>query len=130
MRRLLKLKVLTMIALLNCSTSWCQSNDVDTLSSTGVLDSNDSTVTVPISVIKQANVKLIELKYEKEINSELRNIILNDSVIIKGLKQNEEFYKALATNREKELKKVKVQRKLLSYFGIVASVVAIVFAVK
>ena len=31
---------------------------------------------------------------------------------------------------KKELKKVKVQRKLLSYFGIVASVVAIVFAVK
>lgn len=119
-----------MIALLNCSTSWCQSNDVDTLSSTGVLDSNDSTVIVPISVIKQANVKLIELKYEKEINSELRNIIINDSVIIEGLKQNEEFYKALATNKEKELKKVKLQRKLLSYFGIAASVVAIVFAVK
>lgn len=119
-----------MIALLNCSTSWCQSEINDSLSSTGVRDSMDSLVTIPVSVLKQANMKLVELKYEKAINFELTNIIKNDSNIIQGLKQNEEFYKALASDKDKEIKRIKRQKKLLGCFGLLASVAAIVFAVK
>lgn len=124
------MQLLTMIVLLNCSTSWCQSEIIDSLSSTGVRDSVDSLVTIPVSVLKQANMKLVELKYEKAINFELTNIIKNDSNIIQGLKQNEEFYKALASDKDKEIKRIKRQKKLLGCFGLLASVAAIVFAVK
>lgn len=119
-----------MIVLLNCSTSWCQNSVNDSLSSTGVVVQTDSLVSIPVSVLKQANAKLIELKYEKEINNELRQVIINDSVIIKGLKQNTDFYKALAESKAKEAKKYRRQRNLFGCIGLLASVCAIVFAVK
>lgn len=48
--------------------------------STGGLG-NDS-VKVAISDIRKANVKLVQLKYEQEINASLKEIIHNDSIII------------------------------------------------
>ena len=89
-----------MIVLLSYSTSWCQNNDV--IPSTGGLQQRDSLVLVPISTIKVANSKMIELKYEKEINTGLREIITNDSVIINTLEQNVKAVETKATKYKKE----------------------------
>ena len=57
-----------MILLLwTCSTSWCQSNLADSIPLTGKEMQTDS-VLVPISALRVANAKMIELQYEKEIN--------------------------------------------------------------
>lgn len=71
-----------MIALSNYSISWCQS---DAISSTGEL--TDS-VLISYKDIKIVNSKLIELKYEKEINDSLNVIISNDNKIIKEYTNN------------------------------------------
>lgn len=68
------------LLVLNYSISWCQ-NDI---LSTGVLNKNDS-VLVSIPAIKIANAKMLELKYQKEINNELNNVIKQDSIIINDL---------------------------------------------
>lgn len=71
-----------MIALSNYSISWCQS---DVILSTGEL--TDS-VLISYKDIKIVNSKLIELKYEKEINDSLNIIISNDNKIIKEYTNN------------------------------------------
>ena len=81
-------------------------------------------------MLKRANAKLVELKYEKQINEELRKVVVNDSVIIKGLKQNTDFYKALSEAKTKEAKKYKRQRNILGCIGLLASVLAIIFTIK
>ena len=45
---------------------------------------------------------MIELKYEKEINTGLREIITNDSVIINTLKQNVKAVETKANRYKKE----------------------------
>lgn len=65
-----------MILLLSCSKSWCQNNT--SISSIGRQDS----VLVAYDDLRKANAKMIELKYEKEINDSLRSVINNDKVII------------------------------------------------
>lgn len=49
-----------------------------------MLNKNDS-VLVSIPAIKIANAKMLELKYQKEINNELNNVIKQDSIIINDL---------------------------------------------
>ncbi len=51
-------------------------------SSTGRLDS----VYISINDIKLANSKLIQLEYEQKINNSLKEIIKNDSLIIKKIR--------------------------------------------
>lgn len=69
------------IVLLSYSTSW--SRNEYCISLTGVEQQTlEDSVLVPISALKQANAKMIELKYEKEINTNLRQVIANDSIII------------------------------------------------
>lgn len=65
---------------LSYSTSWCQDN----ISSTGEFNKTDS-VLISLSAIKIANIKMIELEYEKQINTELNNAIKQDSIIIDNL---------------------------------------------
>ena len=81
MQKLLKFKLLIMIALLSYSTSWCQSNVSH--SSTGEQYGKSDSVLISYDDIKVVNAKLIQLKYEKEINDSLRVIIKNDDKIIK-----------------------------------------------
>ena len=70
-----------MIVLSSYSISWSRNNIIH--SSTGdVKPFVEDSVLVPISALKQANAKMIELKYEKEINTSLKQIIANDSIII------------------------------------------------
>ena len=97
--------------LLSYSISWCQN---DTIPSTGVVEQDS--VVIPISAIKVANAKMIELKCQKEENENLRQIIKVDSVLIDALENNilaciyekeqqEEYY-------ENTIHKLKKQRNI------------------
>ena len=97
-----------MIVLSSYSTSWCQNSIIV---STGVVEQSDTLIQVPISAIKIANSKMVELKYEKEINRNLREIVANDSVVIKGL-QNNVLYEQCKS------KKYKKQRNIVGGTGI------------
>lgn len=103
-----------MIALLfSCSLSWCQisiddPDDYD-IPFTGVVEQTDS-VLIPIGALKIANAKMVELEYEKEINSELRNIIENDSILINDLSSNLD---ACEINANNKVNKIKRQRNIL-----------------
>lgn len=114
-----------MIVLLSYSTSWCQNND--TIPSTGVEteinNSTDSCVLIPISALKVANAKMIELNYEKEINNSLRSIIVNDSIIIDNL-QNIVINSEIA--HKKEVKKLKRQRNIIGGSSVVAIILLII----
>ena len=68
-----------MIVLLSCSINLSGSNPY--IPSTGELVNQDS-VNVSIDDLRIVNSKLVELKYEKEANKILRNIVHNDSCII------------------------------------------------
>lgn len=68
-----------MIVLLSCSIN-LYANDYH-ISSTGELEQKDS-VYISYDDIRNINSKLIELKYEKEINNNLKSIIVNDNSII------------------------------------------------
>ena len=70
-----------MIALLSYSTSWCQSNV--SISSTGEQCGKSDSVLISYDDIRIVNSKLIQLKYEKEINDSLKVIINNDDKINK-----------------------------------------------
>ena len=86
-----------MTVLLACSTISSSSNYSS--SSTGGLG-NDS-VKVAISDIRKANAKLVQLKYEQEINASLKEIIYNDSIVI----YNKNVDNKTLTNQVKKLKK-------------------------
>lgn len=105
-----------MIVLLSYSTSWCQ-NKV-TIPFTGVVEQGDTLVEVPISTIKIANSKMVEFKYQKEINANLRQLLANDSIIISGLKNNVLYEQ----NKAKEYKK---QRNIAGGAGIGVLLIAI-----
>ena len=72
-----------MIVLLSCSMNSLGSDAQH--SSTGGLEQDSITqdsVLIAYSDLRKVNSKLIELKYEKEINNELRKIVKNDSIVI------------------------------------------------
>lgn len=121
------------IALLSCSTSWCQNRvskggvEPDTIPSTGGLEQTDTVVSIPISYIKIANSKMVELKYEKEINKSLRQVISNDSLIIDGI--NTELDNCL---RESDIKvrQIKKERNIFIGTTIASVIVTILLLVK
>ena len=86
-----------MTVLLACSTISSSRNYSS--SSTGGLG-NDS-VKVAISDLRKANAKLVQLKYEQEINASLKEIIYNDSIVI----SNKNIDNKTLTNQVKKLKK-------------------------
>lgn len=85
---------------------------------TGVLEQGDTLIEVPISTIKIANSKMVELKYQKEINSNLKQVVVNDSIIISGLKNNLLY-------EQNTVKKYKKQRNIAGGAGIGALLLAI-----
>ena len=87
-----------MIVLLSCSIN---SSSKSLTSSTGRIEQDS--VTIAISDIRKANAKLIELSYEKDINKNLRQIIINDSVLAEQARQR---YILL----DRSCKKIKKQR--------------------
>lgn len=106
-----------MIALLSYSTSWCQNNV--SLSSTGEQCSKSDSVLISYDDIRVVNAKLIQLKYEKEINDSLRVIIKNDNKIIKEYNNN---IKSLNTNINKAIK----QRNIIGLGGLII-ITALIF---
>ena len=106
-----------MIALLSYSTSWCQSNV--SRSSTGEQCGKSDSVLISYDDIRVVNAKLIQLKYEKEINDSLRVIIKNDYKIIKEYNNN---IKNLNTNINKAIK----QRNIIGLGGLII-ITALIF---
>lgn len=102
-----------MIVLLSCSTSWCQ-NDNATISSTGELTASPDSVLIAFDDLRKANAKMVELKYEKEINDSLRSIIKNDDIIMREYSRNVNALK-------KQVKQTKRQRNLAIGGGVLAT---------
>jgi hypothetical protein len=102
-----------MIVLLSCSTSWCQ-NDNATISSTGELTATPDSVLIAFDDLRKANAKMVELKYQKEINDSLRSIIKNDDIIMREYSRNVDALK-------KQVKQVKRQRNLAIGGGVLAT---------
>lgn len=102
-----------MIVLLSCSTSWCQ-NDNATISSTGELTASPDSVLIAFDDLRKANAKMVELKYEKEINDSLRSIIKNDDIIMREYSRNVDALK-------KQVKQTKRQRNIAIGGGVLAT---------
>ena len=80
--KLLKVLSLGIVLLFNCFISWSQSGD-NVVPSTGEVKGSDTIVNVPISIIKEANIKLLERKYYIAISEQQDSIInLKTSYII------------------------------------------------
>ena len=90
-----------MIVLLSYSSSWSEDNAHPSFTGEVTQDS----VLVAVDDLRAANVKMIELRYEKEINNSLKEIIKNDSVAIVALREDNNIAAA-------EAKKYKRQRNV------------------
>lgn len=81
--------LLMIVLLLNCFTSLLKANNIDDLSTGEIIQNDTVAVTVPINIIRKANIKLNERLILKEIvynqNLEINEFkqlnILNDSTI-------------------------------------------------
>ena len=107
-----------MIVLLSCSIN---SLSKPLTSSTGRIEQDS--VTIAISDIRKANAKLIELSYEKDINKNLRQIIVNDSVLAEQARQR---YILL----DRSCKKIKKQRNIAYCSSGVAIILLILSLLK
>nr|DAM74648.1 MAG TPA: hypothetical protein [Crassvirales sp.] len=105
-----------MIVLLSCSISLSGSNQY--IPSTGELVNQDS-VNVSINDLRIVNSKLVELKYEKEANKILRNIVYNDSCIIDD---NNKTINQLKT----KVNKVTKQRNVIGVAGAASIILFII----
>ena len=114
MQKLLRSVLLITIVLLSCSTNWCQ-NDNATILSTGELTASPDSVFIAFDDLRKANAKMVELKYEKEINDSLRSIIKNDDIIMREYSSNVDALK-------KQITQVKKQCNLAVGGGLLATI--------
>ena len=77
-------------------------------------------IKVAIDDLRKANTKLIELSYEKNINKNLRQIIVNDSILAEQARQR---YILL----DRSCKKVTRQRNV-AYCGVGATIVLLILS--
>ena len=93
---------------------------------------SDSAV-VSIEALKTANAKMIELQYEKEINTNLKNIIKNDSIINYELKEScIEYYNTalkLEDRYQKDTEKLKKQRNVLGSTSVGLLIITIILLI-
>ena len=101
MQKLLRSVLLITIVLLSCSISWCQ-NDNATIPSTGELTASPDSILIAFDDLRKANAKMVELKYEKEINDSLRSIIKNDDIIMREYSSNINALKKQITQAKKQ----------------------------
>lgn len=113
-----------MIVLLSCSINLLASNKHTngTYLSTGGVVVEDS-VLVSYNDLRLVNSKLIELDYEKKINTTLRSIIVNDSIII-------QHYKSNSALMNKSYKKAIRQRNIAIGGGVLFSIVTLLLLLK
>lgn len=121
MLRLLKLKVWITIVLLCYSTS-LYANDSNYFPTGEVVEQVDS-VLISYDDLRVVNSKLIELKYEKEINTNLKQVIINDSIIIKN-------YSNLNNRLNNDCKVAIRQRNICLGVGIIAIICSILSFMK
>ena len=107
-----------MIVLLSCSIDLSGSNQY--IPSTGELVDKDS-VSVSIDDLRIVNSKLVELKYEKETNKVLRDIVHNDSCIIDNNNKTINQLKG-------KVKKVTKQRNVIGVAGA-ASIIFFIISI-
>lgn len=113
-----------MIALLGYSTNLYANNQVDSLKlSTGEVFIPEDSVLISYDDLRIVNSKLIQLDYEKQINSNLRTITKNDSIVIKD-------YKLLNDRISKNCKKVVRQRNIAIGTGVLFFISSILLLVK
>lgn len=118
-----------MIVLLwSYSTSWCQSNFNDSILLTGEEMQTDS-VLVPISALRVANTKMIELQYEKEINKNLQYIIQNDSLLIDDVSTNLSACEVEYNEKDAEVKEMKKQRNIAIGAGSCTSLLFLILLI-
>lgn len=110
-----------MIVLLSCSISWCQ-NDNATISSTGELTASPDSILIAFDDLRKANAKMVELKYQKEINDSLRSIIKNDDIIMREYSRNVDALK-------KQITQAKKQRNLAIRGGLLATISLALFTI-
>ena len=110
-----------MIVLLSYSISWCQ-NDNATISSTGELIASPDSILIAFDDLRKANAKMVELKYEKEINDSLRSIIKNDDAIMREYRSNVDALK-------KQITQAKKQRNLAVRGGLLATISLALFTI-
>ena len=95
-------------------------------SSTGGLQQDSLTtdsVLIAYNDLRKVNAKLIELKYEKEINENLRSIVFNDSIAIHVLNTK---ISNIDTNYKKEIKRIKRERNVAGGIGLGAIILLII----
>lgn len=122
--------MLTIALLLCCSKSWCQ-NKVSELSFTGEIQlAPDNTCIVPIKLIKQANIKLIERNSFTKVIQEQEDIIklqkleLKEYSVIVGDMQNRIVsYNTINNNLNKQIEQYKKRNKIL--IGTSCGVIAV-----
>ena len=97
-----------MIVLLGCSINLLANNtNIDNFHlSTGEVVQFKDSVLISYDDLRLVNSKLIELKYEKQINMNLRNIISNDSIVIRD-------YQVINEKINKDCKKAIRQRNIM-----------------
>lgn len=97
-----------MIVLLGCSISLLANNtNIDSFyPSTGEVVQFKDSVLISYDDLRLVNSKLIELKYEKQINTNLRNVISNDSIVIQN-------YQVINEKINKDCKKAIRQRNIM-----------------
>lgn len=111
-----------MIALLLiCSTSWCQNDTILPIENV----KQDSAL-IAISALRVANAKMIELKYEKEINNNLQEVIRTDSIIIESLNNNISYCEIKA---EKEIAFIKKERNIAITAGAGTSIILLILLI-
>lgn len=118
MQKLLKFKHLITIVLLSYSTNLL-ANSCDTIPSTGGEDS----ILIAYNDLRKVNSKLVELKYEKEINKNLKNIISNDSIAIAGLHSR---ISDMDRIHQRNIRKLKKERNVAGGIGIGAIILLII----
>lgn len=102
------------LLLLTYSISWSQNNI------------EQDSVLVPLSAIKVANAKMIELEYEKQLNRELLELSSNDSILIDALYTNA-YNDAIVY--ENNIKKVKNQRNMAITIGSGSSLILLLLLI-
>ena len=113
-----------MIVLLGYSTNLYASNLTDYLNlSTGEIVIPEDSVLISYNDLRIVNSKLIQLDYEQQINANLRNIIKNDSIIIKD-------YQVLNDRINKNRKKAVRQRNIAIGSGVLFFISSILLLVK
>lgn len=125
--------MLTIVMLLNSFMSLLASDKYDT-SLRGIEWKSDTVkITIPIELLRKANIKMIERKYFKKIIVEQDSIItLKDKYILEQENVIDDFQKRLLVNAKlnetirKDLEREKVKSKIFGGIAGVAVVVTIV----